>query len=188
MRSGHRPDLPPFPVFLAGQVLVHQGIRTILMPCATSTRKSHPVRSTYPAPVPAGSPAVRVSDRRPRRRPTTGASCDQRPCRRRGPSPVGFRLELNILGNPGHRATVLVVQMLGRHPDPGADQRMTPRCRVAAVHRFHAVGDPTRTPHVRAFDPRRGHPCFCCPDSSSAPTTGSQARCSITKPRTTACA
>jgi hypothetical protein len=71
-------------------------------------------------------------------------------------SQLRFRPKPDIGGNPPLTPADLVVQLRGRYPDSGTDQGVSPKGRVAAVHRVHPVRDPPGTPHVLAFRPGGG--------------------------------
>ena len=54
-------------------------------------------------------------------------------------------------GPPGR-----ILELVGRDPDAGVDQRVSDRRGVAAVHGVHAVGDPPGAAHVLTLDPGGG--------------------------------
>ena len=66
---------------------------------------------------------------------------------------LGFRRELDILGDAQRGPQVRVRELLGGHPDPGADQGVPTCSRIRAVHRVDPVRRPARRSPCTAVSP-----------------------------------
>lgn len=67
-----------------------------------------------------------------------------------------FGLERHLLRNTQRGPTVRVGELIFGHINRGADQRVSARGGIRAVHRVHAVSDPARAAHVLPLDSSRG--------------------------------
>jgi hypothetical protein len=155
-RPRHRVDLPSFPVLLLPQMLDRQGIRAFGGPWC----RFHP----EVAPGAQHIPSALGFDVLPQ---LTGAAVHFVPGEPRGHRVIGGHVGDDVLGqlgfgrehhlrrNPQLRTATLIIQLLGRHPDPSPGQRMPPSCRIGAIHRVHTIFDPPGAPHVLPFHPRR---------------------------------